>query len=138
MSDTYLPTLQEEVNRKAYGAIAELAVCVDTGVLAPVQADRVLQILQTAFNGVVTDGDFCETITEFAYNLRNFIPLKPSLKIALKKEPYSSVFIEINGCGLSVDNVVRTFDTPAESYNAAQKVINKLMSAGYRPVKDKA
>lgn len=132
MTISYVPTLQEEVNRKAYAAVAELATAVSTGVFAPAQADYVLQILQTAFNGIVTDGEFCDTITEFSANLKTFIPLKQSLKISLIKETKADVAIEISGCRLCVGNQRRDYDTPYEAYAAACAAIERLQKMDYR------
>lgn len=132
MTTSYVPTLQEEVNRKAYAAVAELANSVSTGVFAPAQADCVLQILQTAFNGIVTDGDFCEVISEFSASLKTIIPLKQHLKVTLSKESKADVQVEISGCALRVANMRRTYDTPYEAYESACAAIERLQKMDYR------
>lgn len=133
---SYIPSLQEEVNRKAYEAVSELVGVVESGGLSPAQADKMLSLLQTAFNGIVTDGDFCDILTDISRNLGTFIPLKHTLKVTLKNDSNQEMKLCIDGCFVRVGSSGKTFDTPREAYDSAQNIVKKLALAGYHPIKD--
>lgn len=132
---TYIPTLQEEVNRKAFDSVADLVALVESGVVTPSYANLMLSVLQTAFNGIVTDGDFCGLLTELSSNLSSLLPMKQTLSVTLNKPECKDIKIEIEGCRIIVDGNDRTLDTPIEAYNTCLSLVRKLEIAGYKPVK---
>lgn len=94
-----------------------------------------LNILQTAFNGIVTDGDFCQILTDTSTYIAHLSPMKQSLQITLKKDSFKDMNLVVSGCELSVDGTIRHFDTPPEAFKASQKLVEKLKIAGYKPAK---
>ena len=132
---SYIPTLQEEVNRKAFDAVSDLVVLIESGVVTPSQADMFLCVLQTAFNGIVTDGDFCGLLTDLSINLSSLVPMNQSLFITLNKEGCKDIKIEIEGSNITVDGNTRTLDTPSDAYKTCLSLVKKLEIAGYSPVK---
>lgn len=132
---TYIPTLQEEVNRKAYDAVAELLGMLESGAMSAAQAELFLNVLQTAFNGIVTDGDFCSLLSETSIYLANCVPMKQSFKVTLNKETFKDMILVVEGCTLTVDATRREFDTPQEAFKACVTLVEKLKIAGYRAAK---
>lgn len=134
MSD-HIPSLQEEVNRKAFDSVAELIGLLESGSLSPAQANLVLNVLQTAFNGIVTDGDFCGVLTELSMNLFSYLPFNHALKLTLRNDCNQEMHMMIEGAKVTVDHSGKTFDTPKEAYDSAVSVVNKLSIAGFKPAR---
>lgn len=132
---THIPTLQEEVDRKSIEAISNLVSLVEGGLITPSQCDLFLNILQTAFNGIVSDSDICQVMTDISLNLGSFIPLKQSLKISLKKDDIEPVTIEITDSVVTVGDRKIAHETPFEAFNAMKKIVSLLLDKGYSYVK---
>lgn len=131
-----IPTLQEEVDRKAFESISSVITMLESGLIAPAQCDLFLNILQIAFSGIVSDGDICDILTDASKSLKTFIPLKQTLKVSLIKDGDQPYTFLIQDCSVVVSrDTSRTrkiFDTPAECLGFVRNAAHALISKGYK------
>ena len=130
--------LQTEVDRKAYAALERVIDEVESGVLAPNIARRVLAVLQTAFSGIVEDNkDFNALLTDTDALFSNYPKLTDNAFLAYYKK-HSDIpeyVIRYDDCSLKISSKGRlvkqkTYELPQECYAAVKEAHNVFIKKG--------
>lgn len=135
--------LQDEIDRKALEAMEGFSEIAGAGHFTPEQLLRVLGLLQTSLNGVLSSdvaGLFLEFMTESSEALR----IAPSWLVTMTRiydKPgadkmaltISGSTLTLKSCGApSLSDFSRKFDLHEEAVAYAQRVHELMLSNGYR------
>lgn len=134
--------LQTEVDRKALDAILQAAELIEEGELTRPLADRLLNILQTAFNGITSkEVDTLGMLTELSeYNrqtpqwptiyLRRYANAKGQVTLTLS---VIDTAFAMKIAGTTPSAVSKEFDTHAEAMRFAGLKHKQVVERGYIP-----
>ena len=130
-------SLQDEVDRKALSSLEQLIDNVDSGVITPEDGRKTLGIIQTAFNGIVSDRDFLHLITEADEHFTSLPKLTISKTLAYFKDKKSTpaYIIRYNNETMIISSKGRVinkkpYETPYECYSAVLKAHNLFIKKG--------
>lgn len=131
---------QDEVDRKAFAALEQLADGVESGLVTPENGRYMLSILQTGFSGLVeNDKEFFGMLNDFDSLLSDYPKATNARRTCYYETEDSSaqpaVVVIVAGCKLKVcpkgqPNKEKTFELPQEAFEAAMTLHNKLISKG--------
>ncbi|EGR3221705.1 hypothetical protein N7I40_004076 [Vibrio parahaemolyticus] len=131
--------LQTEVDRKAIAALEQVIDDVESGAITPESGRRMLAILQTAFNGVTSDREFIDMLTDTDSMFASFPKLTDASFIAYYKSEDANCspeyVVRYRNCRLTISRGGRTvkeenYELPSECYRAVLKAHRHFKSKG--------
>ena len=131
--------LQTEVDRKAFAALEDIINLVESGTVTPSNGRQMLAVLQTAFNGVTSDKQFIELLTEADENLTRFPTtiFEPLIRYFKTEDELETpeYIVRYKDCRLVIcrhGRVVKRqdFELPSECYKAVLKTHKFMTSKG--------
>ncbi len=132
-----LPTIKEELDRKAFETVEWLFTSLDRGKLTPAQFSTGVDALFMAINGLAAE-DVCDLMTAADHEARHEVPsikhtlLKANKAVALTWTVGSELLAVVGYTdGVESTRQVKIYDTAKEACSAIQKASDKLVEAGY-------
>lgn len=132
--------LQTEVDRKSLSALEQVIDSVESGAITPRVGRVILNVLQTAFNGITSDREFLHMLNQADDMFANEFPKvteRNYITYHKTDDPVSApeFVVQYKDCRMVVSRKGKTikdktFELPSECYRAVSEVHNAFIEKG--------